>query len=174
MEPVNGRWFLQIVDRDSGNLYPIYHPVPCSDFLIPRKLIVIGCCLNFVYNIFLRVLWIIFPLGGGGGELNREKDTSPRVERGSCVSFWTCWREISGDRVALFFNKYSIVWPLYCIPRTNVHGGYYGLVVITPRPPITWKILIGLLPYLAHRANSPRWAIGVIFHPSSCISKIVR
>ena len=23
----------------------------------------------------------------------------------------------------------------YCIPRTNVHGGYYGLVVIKPRPP---------------------------------------
>ena len=21
-----------------------------------------------------------------------------------------------------------------CIPRTNVHGGYYGLVVITPPP----------------------------------------
>ena len=21
-----------------------------------------------------------------------------------------------------------------CIPRTNVHGGYHGLVVVTPRP----------------------------------------
>ena len=46
---LNGRWFLQMVDRDfqhevnwkvvspdsredSGNLYPIYHPFPCSDF----------------------------------------------------------------------------------------------------------------------------------------------
>ena len=46
---VNWRWFLQIidrefehgvkwkvvsqiVDRDSGNLYPIYPPFPCSDF----------------------------------------------------------------------------------------------------------------------------------------------
>ena len=29
---LNGRWFLQIVDRDSGNLYPIYPPFPCSDF----------------------------------------------------------------------------------------------------------------------------------------------
>ena len=27
---LNGRWFPQIVDRDSGNLYPIYPP-----FLIP-------------------------------------------------------------------------------------------------------------------------------------------
>ena len=30
---LNGRWFLQIVDRDSGNLYPIYPIFPCSDFL---------------------------------------------------------------------------------------------------------------------------------------------
>ena len=29
---LNGRWFLQIVDRDSGNLYPIYPLLPCSDF----------------------------------------------------------------------------------------------------------------------------------------------
>ena len=32
---LNGRWFPQIVHRDSGNLYPIYHvypPFPCSDF----------------------------------------------------------------------------------------------------------------------------------------------
>ena len=30
---LNGRWFLQIVDRDGGNLYPIYPLFPCSDFL---------------------------------------------------------------------------------------------------------------------------------------------
>ena len=30
---LNGRWFLQIVDRDSVNLYPIYPLFPCSDFL---------------------------------------------------------------------------------------------------------------------------------------------
>ena len=30
---LNGRWFPQIVDRDSGNLYPIYPPFPCYDFL---------------------------------------------------------------------------------------------------------------------------------------------
>ena len=29
MMKLNGRWFPQIVDRDSGNLYPIYS---CSDF----------------------------------------------------------------------------------------------------------------------------------------------
>ena len=31
---LNGRWFLQIVDRDSVNLYPIYPLFPCSDFFI--------------------------------------------------------------------------------------------------------------------------------------------
>ena len=31
---LNGRWFLQIVDRDSVNLYPIYSLFPkCYDFL---------------------------------------------------------------------------------------------------------------------------------------------
>ena len=29
---LNGRWSPQIVDRDSGNQYPIYPPFPCSDF----------------------------------------------------------------------------------------------------------------------------------------------
>ena len=30
---LNGRWFLQIVDRDSGNLYIQYNPLfPCSNF----------------------------------------------------------------------------------------------------------------------------------------------
>ena len=76
-------------------------------------LIVIGCCLNFAWNIFfrktilshfmffLRVLGIIFPRGLGAWGLTSDIDRSPRVERGGCVSFWTCWREISGDRVAL-------------------------------------------------------------------------
>ena len=31
MELKNGRWFPKIVDRDSGNLYPIYAPFSCSD-----------------------------------------------------------------------------------------------------------------------------------------------
>ena len=30
---LNGRWFLQIVDRDSWNLYPFYPLFPCSDFV---------------------------------------------------------------------------------------------------------------------------------------------
>ena len=30
---MGSRWFLQIVDRDSGNLYPIYPLFPCSDFV---------------------------------------------------------------------------------------------------------------------------------------------
>ena len=30
---LNGRWFLQIVERDSWNLYTLYPLFPCSDFL---------------------------------------------------------------------------------------------------------------------------------------------
>ena len=30
---LNGRWFLQIVERDSCNLYPLYSLFPCSDFI---------------------------------------------------------------------------------------------------------------------------------------------
>ena len=30
---LNGRWFLQIIDRDSWNLYPLYPLFPCSDFV---------------------------------------------------------------------------------------------------------------------------------------------
>ena len=30
---LNGRWFLQIVGRDSWNLYPLYPLFPCSDFV---------------------------------------------------------------------------------------------------------------------------------------------
>ena len=30
---LNGRWFLQIVDRDSWNLYPLYPLFLCSDFV---------------------------------------------------------------------------------------------------------------------------------------------
>ena len=30
---LNGMWFLQIVDRDSWNLYPLYPLFPCSDFV---------------------------------------------------------------------------------------------------------------------------------------------
>ena len=30
---LNGRWFRQIVDGDSWNLYPLYPLFPCSDFV---------------------------------------------------------------------------------------------------------------------------------------------
>ena len=30
---LNVRWFLQIVERDSWNLYPLYPLFPCSDFV---------------------------------------------------------------------------------------------------------------------------------------------
>ena len=43
---LNGRWFLQIVDGDSWNLYPLYPLFPCSDFV--------------------SQMWGVFFFGGGG------------------------------------------------------------------------------------------------------------
>ena len=45
---LNGRWLLQIVERDSWNLYPLYPLFPCSDFV--------------------SQMWGWF--GGGGGKCN--------------------------------------------------------------------------------------------------------
>ena len=33
---LNGRWFLQIVERDSWHVYPLYPLFPCSDFVSQR------------------------------------------------------------------------------------------------------------------------------------------
>ena len=44
----NGRWFPRIVDWDSENLYPIYLPFPCSDFLSQ------GCGWEGVKFFFLK------------------------------------------------------------------------------------------------------------------------
>ena len=41
---LNGRWFLQIADRDSGNLYPIYPLFPCSDFVLKCGVVWGGWC----------------------------------------------------------------------------------------------------------------------------------
>ena len=41
---LNGRWFPQIVDRDSGNLYPIYPLIPCSDFYGSMRVVFILWC----------------------------------------------------------------------------------------------------------------------------------
>ena len=54
---LNGRWFPQIVDRDSGNLYPIYPPFPCSDFY--PKGAGGGCKIFFVIS-FLIVISCFF------------------------------------------------------------------------------------------------------------------
>ena len=65
----NGRWFPQIVDRDSGNLYQIY--------------------------IYIQ----------------------------NCgVSFWTCWREIFGYRVALFFFIHTVKWLIILGCEVHVTG----------------------------------------------------
>ena len=34
---LNGRWFLQIVERDSWNLYPLYPLFPCSEILYLKR-----------------------------------------------------------------------------------------------------------------------------------------
>ena len=47
------RWFPQIVDRDSRNLYPISAPFPCSDFY-PKGGVVGGWNL---ISCFLRILY---------------------------------------------------------------------------------------------------------------------
>ena len=38
------------------------------------------------------------------------------------------------DLVYLLINMFKIKVICICIPRMNVHEGYYGLVVVTPRP----------------------------------------
>ena len=57
---LNGRWFPQIVDRDSGNLFPIYPPFPCSDTFSFHILFVFYA----ISNIFRKKY---FPGWGGGG-----------------------------------------------------------------------------------------------------------
>ena len=48
---------------------------------------------------------------GGGININRDIDTSPRVEMGGGVSFWTCWLEISATELpcCLWYNKDKII-----------------------------------------------------------------
>ena len=97
---LNGRWFLQIVDRDSGNLFPIYPLFPCSDFfilsvggvsvLVFRKTILSHFMFSSRFMLFPTFLENNFFFGGGW-------------QKNCGVSFWSCWWEISGDRVALFY-----------------------------------------------------------------------
>ena len=42
---LNGRWFLQIVDGDSWNLYPLYPLFPCSDFVSHMWVVGGGVCM---------------------------------------------------------------------------------------------------------------------------------
>ena len=51
-----------------------------------------GILYKYIWAVSGRATWHMSTGGGGGGGVC-----------GVCgVSFWTCWREISGDRVALF------------------------------------------------------------------------
>ena len=65
---LNGRWFLQIVDGDSWNLYPLYPIFPCSDFVSQMwgGLGGGGCnfCLTFyaISNISRTKIWEYKPI----------------------------------------------------------------------------------------------------------------
>ena len=50
---LKGRWVLQIVDGDSGNLYPIYPLFPCSDFFISNVGVVWGGGAMFFFHYML-------------------------------------------------------------------------------------------------------------------------
>ena len=56
---LNGRWFLQIVDRDSWNLYPLYPLFPCSDFV--SQMCGGGCNVFLTFyaisNIYRKKIW---------------------------------------------------------------------------------------------------------------------
>ena len=77
-------------------------------FFLEKQLFLISCFFSrFINN---------FSVGVGGGGGGRHIDTSPGLARGGCVSFWTCWREISGNRVDLLriFNIFlSDQWLIF-------------------------------------------------------------
>ena len=119
---LNGRWFLQIVDRDSGNLYPIYPLFPCLDiekcpFTYWLKWEVVSPNgRNF--NMKLNGRWFPQIVDRDSGNLYPIYPPFPCSDFWSqvCggvnyffVSFWTCWQEISGDRVALFFLEKHLI-----------------------------------------------------------------
>ena len=56
---LNGRWFLQIVDRGSGNLYPIYPLFPCSDFVSQGSGVVVRGVKKF--HFMFSSLFVLFP-----------------------------------------------------------------------------------------------------------------
>ena len=55
---LNGRWFPKIVDRDSGNLYLIYPPFPCSD--LDPKCVGVGEGCQFKNNSFSFYVFFTF------------------------------------------------------------------------------------------------------------------
>ena len=70
-----GRWFPQIVDRDSGNLYPIYPLFTCSDIFDPKG--GEGGCQLFFSHFRFSSRFVLFPTfleqknvpgGAGGGD----------------------------------------------------------------------------------------------------------
>ena len=56
---LNGRWFPQIVDRDSGNLYPIYKQTKMGCWLLN---LLAGDLGRRVALFYFKCVW-----GGGGG-----------------------------------------------------------------------------------------------------------
>ena len=77
---LNGRWLLQIGERDSCNLYPLYPLFPCSDFVTVYAISNISRKKNlgiqnnyFSFNVFfvffcmLEILILYLKCWGGGG-----------------------------------------------------------------------------------------------------------
>ena len=141
---LNGRWFLQIVERDSWNLYPLYPLFPCSDFVsqmwgwfgggggvmffshfmlfpavlekiiweykpIISHLMFSSCFFLYAGNIEKCPFTCSYWLNGRWFLQIRLVDIGHfimrlKYDKNCGVSFWTCSREISGDRVALLWN----------------------------------------------------------------------
>ena len=75
---INRRWFLQIVDRDSWNLYPLYPLFPCSDFVSQMwgsqwfgggggVMFFSHFMLFATFIVFRKTILSHFMFGGGGG-----------------------------------------------------------------------------------------------------------
>ena len=91
---LNGRWFLQMVDIGTFNM-------KLNGRWFPQ---IVDSTVGIYIQYIIHSLVLIFDPKRGGG-----------------VSFWTCWREISGDRVALFHtqlihNSYVILIRYIVIP----------------------------------------------------------